>query len=529
MARETEELLIALRADLNQFEKNFAKAHGISVGQMRKIQRQVEGDATKIERRMATMGNNIRGSLLAAFTIGGGMALGNAIAEAVQKIADLKEAAESAGVSVADLQRLTFAGVGAGLSQEDIVSMLQKLNKELAKAKAEGKNVGTTTEEFLKLADAVAGANTAIEATGIVTDKLGKTGAKAIPLLAQGGAELKRQMGEAQVASDALSKAADDFYDKWSQKIVRWGTLFNSEIAKAALALNALVTRQADLTQAQMRQRIEALQEHMASMRALPGGEFINAIAIARASEEVEQLQELLREMSRIPRPGLMQTGSGEGDTETEPAADTVKKIQDRVEDLYTEIEKTPDAGLEALNTKLAEMRDALVDIEKMGVDSFFSWIEGTQSAKEALADLAKQLAKLAFQAALFGTGPFATLTGGQDSGLLSMLNSFLIPGRAGGGPVNRGSPYMVGERGPELFVPSQSGKIIPGSGRGGGGAGNVTINNYAGAQVSTQRSGPSGRDLIVLIEQVGDARFARNLSQNAPLIGGRPVSKRTS
>lgn len=36
------------------------------------------------------------------------------------------------------------------------------------------------------------------------------------------------------------------------------------------------------------------------------------------------------------------------------------------------------------------------------------------------------------------------------------------IPGRAAGGPVERMNPYVVGEKGPELFVPKQSGKIIP-------------------------------------------------------------------
>lgn len=36
------------------------------------------------------------------------------------------------------------------------------------------------------------------------------------------------------------------------------------------------------------------------------------------------------------------------------------------------------------------------------------------------------------------------------------------LPGRATGGPVSGNSPYMVGERGPELFVPSVSGTIIP-------------------------------------------------------------------
>ena len=34
------------------------------------------------------------------------------------------------------------------------------------------------------------------------------------------------------------------------------------------------------------------------------------------------------------------------------------------------------------------------------------------------------------------------------------------LPGRAAGGPVSGGSPYVVGERGPEIFVPSSSGSV---------------------------------------------------------------------
>lgn len=36
------------------------------------------------------------------------------------------------------------------------------------------------------------------------------------------------------------------------------------------------------------------------------------------------------------------------------------------------------------------------------------------------------------------------------------------LPGRAAGGPVVGGSPYIVGENGPELFVPGRSGTIVP-------------------------------------------------------------------
>lgn len=50
-----------------------------------------------------------------------------------------------------------------------------------------------------------------------------------------------------------------------------------------------------------------------------------------------------------------------------------------------------------------------------------------------------------------FGTA-FKTLSGfGQG-----------LPGRANGGPVSGGNPYIVGERGPELFLPQVSGSIIP-------------------------------------------------------------------
>ena len=38
-------------------------------------------------------------------------------------------------------------------------------------------------------------------------------------------------------------------------------------------------------------------------------------------------------------------------------------------------------------------------------------------------------------------------------------------PGRAKGGPVKAGKKYTVGEKGPETFVPKQSGQIIPNQG----------------------------------------------------------------
>lgn len=54
---------------------------------------------------------------------------------------------------------------------------------------------------------------------------------------------------------------------------------------------------------------------------------------------------------------------------------------------------------------------------------------------------------------------------------LESLLASAFGGARAGGGFVARGNSFLVGERGPELFTPPQSGRVAPTAG------GSVTVN----------------------------------------------------
>ncbi|URW75454.1 tail tape measure protein [Sphingomonas donggukensis] len=51
---------------------------------------------------------------------------------------------------------------------------------------------------------------------------------------------------------------------------------------------------------------------------------------------------------------------------------------------------------------------------------------------------------------------------GGGSDGLAALIGSLLggRPGRATGGPVSPGAAYVVGERGPELFVPTSAGRV---------------------------------------------------------------------
>jgi len=101
------------------------------------------------------------------------------------------------------------------------------------------------------------------------------------------------------------------------------------------------------------------------------------------------------------------------------------------------------------------------------GLDSqlnnfFTSIIDGTAKASDAFKALAADIARAVLQAMVIQ--PIASAISG---GIGSFFN-IPVPGRASGGPVAARSPYVVGERGPELFVPQTSGRIIPNTHMGG-------------------------------------------------------------
>ena len=67
-------------------------------------------------------------------------------------------------------------------------------------------------------------------------------------------------------------------------------------------------------------------------------------------------------------------------------------------------------------------------------------------------------MAEIASAAIRSGIGTI--FQGGGAGGLLALVGA--LPGRATGGPVAPGRGYVVGERGPELFVPTASGRVEP-------------------------------------------------------------------
>jgi len=86
-------------------------------------------------------------------------------------------------------------------------------------------------------------------------------------------------------------------------------------------------------------------------------------------------------------------------------------------------------------------------------------------TALRALSDIAQAALSSGFgQIGLSGGSFFGFGSGGGGGALgLGSLGSLLgFPGRATGGPVSPGRAFTVGENGPEVFVPTSSGSVVP-------------------------------------------------------------------
>lgn len=165
--------------------------------------------------------------------------------------------------------------------------------------------------------------------------------------------------------------------------------------------------------------------------------------------------------------------------------------------------------ALDEFLKKYKEVGEAAQIAGQLVTFGFRDMVAGVKSAEQVFADFLNSLADMLLKTAqqmiaqyiaigvarmfALGGSPASAVSGvdlskdffsgGGQSGF--PLTSIFGGGRANGGPVSGGTPYMVGERGPELFVPRSSGTIVPNNALGGGSS-NVVVNvDATGSKVS--------------------------------------------
>ena len=163
-----------------------------------------------------------------------------------------------------------------------------------------------------------------------------------------------------------------------------------------------------------------------------------------------EKAIELAKERNRVMRE--MQEG------------DERKGFGKRMEEFFAFAPTQMENGAQLFDSLLGNMTSAL--------DKFVS--TGKLSFKDLTRSIIQDMIRIQIRAqmirlfsGMFGGGGFGTGNkfGNQD------LGGFL----ADGGPANANTPYVVGERGPEVFVPRSSGTVIP----------NNQINNMMGSSTT--------------------------------------------
>lgn len=106
------------------------------------------------------------------------------------------------------------------------------------------------------------------------------------------------------------------------------------------------------------------------------------------------------------------------------------------------------DVAGQSTGKRLTSAFEQFVKTGSLSFDSF------KKVALGVLSDIASSALKSGLNS-VFGS------SGGSGGGIIaSLLGAFGLPGRAGGGQVTSGQPYVVGERGPEIFIPQGAGSV---------------------------------------------------------------------
>ena len=149
------------------------------------------------------------------------------------------------------------------------------------------------------------------------------------------------------------------------------------------------------------------------------------------------------------------------------------------------EQDKLTRAATETLD-KFKQIETAILGDIKNGIAGL---IKGTSTLSDLLNNVADKFLDVALNQALFGNAGGSTVTGGL----------FSLFGFANGGRPPVGKPSIVGEKGPELFVPRSSGTIVPNNKLGGGGSTSVVVNVDASG-TDVQGDEAQARELGTLI-----------------------------
>jgi hypothetical protein len=235
---------------------------------------------------------------------------------------------------------------------------------------------------------------------------------------------------------------------------------------------------------------------------------------IELAKERIAELEEALKQVQATASEPLQPVEEPKEVTHVD-----LTKDEEQFKQLLSIIKKTGTEGDRIFGELEGALRDVGSVIKDDVSQGLTDIIMQAESAKNVFASLANQIARTIVQQQIAdplaeGLTDFATtaipslFTGGPGTqsigGGAPPTVRGIGPPAANGGNVFSNKAHLVGERGPEMFVPGQDGRIIPNTEMGGAPNVNVNIINEGGEPLSVQsqsvRKSPNGETNIDLM-----------------------------
>ena len=222
-----------------------------------------------------------------------------------------------------------------------------------------------------------------------------------------------------------------------------------------------------DIFEANTRARSESEREFNEEQRRLKARDIVRQISAPK--EELRELMDPLKQLISLSRTL--------GDSFSESFKGIVRGSMTAQEALRNLFQRTADHFLDMAAQMIAKQ----ITLKMMGIGlSFMSNQQGLASERGATSG---------------GTDRWGRDFDSEDFGIPP--GKFIPEGKAIGGPVSGGKPYIVGEKGPEIFTPGISGAITPNHAL--GGSTNVVVNvDASGSAVEGDEQ--QGRELGRLI-----------------------------
>ncbi len=268
-----------------------------------------------------------------------------------------------------------------------------------------------------------------------------------------------------------------------------------SAIGLATTALIAFIDKQKEKNKAlkeggkaELKAAIETLKTERAKVAAQKRGVAFQQERLDKLDEEIEKLRERLRLLNK----------SNDAQEEGKEKTDEQEKATEKLKEKYMEIGKAVEEGI------VQNLTDAVMGTKTLA-----------EAAISVLEELKRKLIEVAIQQAVSGIGNFIggvlgnVFTGGNSSKVPKVSADSMALGKAAseatgipmvlpagsfakGGRPPVGQPSLVGERGPELFVPSTAGTIIPNDQLGGSSiTNNISISvDASGSSVQSDGDG---------------------------------------